>query len=599
MGRTPPPWNVSRLARELARERPAHTYASYQTFLQKNMIDRLNLQQRLRDLRAERGGTLDGVHVPRSVRTRATPQPRVPTERAASLRPRVAGGMSVSELHAAFAPRSSPTESLDELEEDEPDTHGDRDGAGTHASSDGTSSSEEEPMSEAEMLAFEAQHTHVEEPRAAPTRRRREQFLPEETEVLVNHLVDLLIVTHWGRDIDDEGAVNVDEDLPSPPASFWEEMERDAPRHSARSWMMHFLRNAQRFWRTATDRFLLRLSPSSLFVDAEQSVVKDEAAAAVEEAEEAAEAAAAVQAEAAKDVDAAEAEEQADADGADAETATSAAEDSAASPASASSVPASLASAAAAAPLCHAGPSASTPHAGPSTSTPRRTARGPHTLDTPSSSADAADVSASLTVHTPETRGETYTPYSVRVGQRRDHHDAKAHARERHSAPFQDAAPSPLVRRAPSSAPRVRRPTPPSPARARPVRHSFGGPGSPRLVPLWGTGGRSAAQVAVEQRRARAAYEARVWALCSEYAMTSPAQLVPFMERAEGDVDACRDAVEEYIEALAHHYDTERTTVLELLETQLGSFAQVVRVLDVQQRAAERSGSRTREHIMR
>ncbi|KAI3624814.1 hypothetical protein CBS14141_003242 [Malassezia furfur] len=81
--------------------------------------------------------------------------------------------------------------------------------------------------------------------------------------------------------------------------------------------------------------------------------------------------------------------------------------------------------------------------------------------------------------------------------------------------------------------------------------------------------------------------------------MTSPAQLVPFMERAEGDVDACRDAVEEYIEALAHHYDTERTTVLELLETQLGSFAQVVRVLDVQQRAAERSGSRTREHIMR
>ncbi|WFC96442.1 hypothetical protein MBRA1_003099 [Malassezia brasiliensis] len=584
MGRTPPPWNVSRLARTLARERPAHTYASYQTFLQKNMIDRLNLQQRLRDLRAERGSTLDGVHVPRSARTRATPQPHVPTERAASLRPRVAGGMSVSELHAAFVPRSSPTESLDELEEDEPDAQDERAGAGAGDPSDGTSS-EEEPMSEAEMLAFEAQQTHVEEPRTAPTRRRREQFLPEETELLVNHLVELLIVTHWGRDIDDEGAVNVDEELPSPPASFWEEMERDAPRHSARSWMLHFSRNTQRFWRTATDRFLLRLSPSSLFVDAEQSVVKGEAA--TKEAEEAAdeaEAAAAVQASANQDAEP-------HAAGAAAE-ATSASE-------------ASTASAASATP--EAGPSlsptrpdasASTPHAGPATSTPRRTAHAPHTLDTPSST-DAADVSASLAVYTPETRGEAYTPYSVRVGQRRDHHDAKAHARERHSAPFQDAAPSPLTRRAPSSVPRIQRRTSPSPARARPVRHSLGAPGSPMLVPLWGSGGRPAALAAVEQRRARAAYEARVWALCSEYAMTSPAQLVPFMERAEGDVDACREAVEEYMEALARHYDTERTTVLELLETQLGSFAQVVRVLDVQQRAAERSGSRSREHILR
>ena len=597
MGRTPPPWNVSRLARTLARERPAHTYASYQTFLQKNMIDRLNLQQRLRDLRAERGSTLDGVHVPRSARTRATPQPHAPTERAASLRPRVAGGMSVSELHAAFAPRSSPTESLDELEEDEPEARDERAGAGANEPSDGTSSSEEEPMSEAEMLAFEAQQTHVEEPRAAPTRRRREQFLPEEVERLVNHLVDLLIVTHWGRDIDEEGAVNVDEELPSPPASFWEEMERDAPRHSARSWMLHFSRNAPRFWRTATDRFLLRLSPSSLFVDAEQSVVKDEASTgAAEEAAEAAEAAAAVQAEATQQAEATAAD-------AAAETATSASESSTTSAASASAASASTASATPEAPppappARHA-PSTSTPHAGPATSTPRRTARAPSTLDTPSSSTDAADVSASLAVYTPETRGEAYTPYSVRVGQRRDHHDAKAHARERHSAPFQDAAPSPLIRRAPSSVPRVRRHTPPSPARARPVRHSLGAPASPMLVPLWGSGGRSAALVAVEQRRARAAYEARVWALCSEYSMTSPAQLVPFMERAEGDVDACREAVEEYIEALARHYDTERTTVLELLETQLGSFAQVVRVLDVQQRAAERSGSRTRESILR
>lgn len=551
MDRTAPPWNVSRLARELSRERPAHTYSSYQTFLQKNMLDRLNLQQRLRERHAERGGHLDGVHIPRTSRARSA-QPAA-SERPAR-RPRVAGGLSVGELHATFAPRSSSVESLDELDED---------GAAEAADAPpAESSSEEEPMDEAEMLAFEARQTHVDAPRPAPHRRRHEAFLPEEHEQLVNRLVDLLVETHWGRDADADGTVNVDEEPPVPPPAFWDEMSRIAPRHSARSWMLHFERSAPTFWRTATDRFLLRMSPSSLFVDAERSVVQsgDESAARASQ----------------PDVPAADESRVADE--------SQPAPQSDAPPDASQPTPQASGSAA---------------PAGPSASTPMRPARRmAHAHNTPRAS--WGDAEAAAAVHTPKSHGPAYTPYSVRVGQRRDHHDAKAHARERHDAEFGSAAPSPLGRRTPASAPPARpaapvEATPPSPVRR--VRHSLGAPGAPGWPSLqpWRSEATRASQYGVEQRRARAEYEARVWELCSDFALTSPAQLVPFMEPAHGDVERCREAVEEYIDALADYYDTERTTILELLEAQLGSFEQVVRVLDIQQRSLERSMERSRE----
>jgi len=156
----------------------------------------------------------------------------------------------------------------------------------------------------------------------------------------------------------------------------------------------------------------------------------------------------------------------------------------------------------------------------------------------PQAPADVTPSPSPSSVHTPEST--THTPQSVRVGQRSGHHDAKVLAR----GGVHPEEPSPTVERHPA--------LPPSRA---------------------------------ERHRARALYEARVWELCADYGFASPRQLVPFMLRASGDVDACREYVRQYIEGLSHKYTLDVPTLIEMLETQRGDAKLLTRILDIQLRA--------------
>ncbi|WFD21189.1 hypothetical protein MCAP1_003450 [Malassezia caprae] len=128
----PRPWNVSEIARTLSRERPAHTYYSYQFFLQQNLRERLNLVHRLEERQAERGtGT-----APTALRLQPRTVPPV-------------GSMSPSSLS-----------SLDELYEEAQSLH--EHDASTSRQEDSAQAaqpeeeSEEEEMDEEAVLAFEA-----------------------------------------------------------------------------------------------------------------------------------------------------------------------------------------------------------------------------------------------------------------------------------------------------------------------------------------------------------------------------------------------------------------------------------------------------------
>lgn len=238
--------------------------------------------------------------------------------------------------------------------------------------------------------------------------------------------------------------------------------------------------------------------------------------------------------------------------------------------------------------------------------------------------------------HTPEsTRSahrHTLTPRSVRVGQRREHHDAKVAARVAHSDPdFEEpefespsvghhaprahvATPpsaSPAARRLPATAPRpIRRTslgrTTSDSAAARPLRRPRLSAPSRRAVGGWGelpapwdeqeeddgssvsadTSAASFEAAAASARAAREAYlraqyEARVWELCADYGFQSPAQLIRFMRPAGGDVAHCRTRVEEYIEMLAERFEMEPEAVVDLLHVQRGDLDQLERTLEI------------------
>ncbi|WFD45204.1 hypothetical protein MPSI1_003882 [Malassezia psittaci] len=680
MNRSNPPWNVSRLARILSRERPAHTYSSYQTFLQKNMVERLNLQQKWRESRAEHGLQQNQEHVPRNQRVKTHHAVHTTSSHADHTNvspPRVAGGMSVGELHAAFAPRSSSVESLDEL--DDPQNPIANEQRASHSSEN---ESEEESMDEEEMLAFENRHIQRHIPRPPPTKRRHESFLQQELDYLVDQLVDLLSELRWGQIHLPDGSLQVDieAELPNLNGSFWKKIESTSSRHSARSWMLHFERNASTLWSNATDRYVLRVLPSSsvaLDIQDKSGSVSPEQQNISHRSESTSflDASASPSSDTLQEVSETEVQQVSDASsqemseiGAQRASDTDPHDQSGNSPTSNpnlssitltnaektnSDAPQNLRRLRSTARHSRQGTSQlsasnkaqnlsnkqstnraqrahtdsdtfrdarplHTVHSSesgvvPSTSTPKRvSARRQSTQDTPNSSMDAANVSNALPIQTPESRKSPYTPYSVRVGQRKDHHEAKAHARERQEASLSDIVPSPLPGPKPRSTPRsvsrsVPRSTSRSASRSVPPSnlHSVYDHSWPRrstdLIDLsgalrpWQSEARRTSQIKIEQQLARAQYEARVWELCSDFALTTPAQLVPFMMQAEGDVDVCRECLEEYIDALACEYDTERTTILELLETQLGNFEQVIQVLDIQQRSFERSMERSTE----
>ena len=183
--------------------------------------------------------------------------------------------------------------------------------------------------------------------------------------------------------------------------------------------------------------------------------------------------------------------------------------------------------------------------------------------------------------HTPKEGTAHFTPLSVKMGQRKGHHDAKASARaSRTDVPRE--APSPSEERhaaaAPSPSPvrgtHVHEPWPPV-ARRRERR-------SLALGELRAAARSSPASVRRSEREAaRAAYEAAVWALCDELGLASPHQLTPFMLRARGDVGVCGDLVEEHMGLLAEDYALPLAIIWELLDAQRGDLAALERVLAV------------------
>lgn len=93
----------------------------------------------------------------------------------------------------------------------------------------------------------------------------------------------------------------------------------------------------------------------------------------------------------------------------------------------------------------------------------------------------------------------------------------------------------------------------------------------------------SGAQLA-HQAYLRAQYEVKVWELCTDYGLSSPAQLLPFMRTVGADVARCRERLRKYVYMLAHHYRTSIEHIVEMLRVQDGDFDQLVRTMDVMAR---------------
>lgn len=131
----PRPWNVSDIARTLARLRPAHTFYSYQFFLQQNLRERLNLVRRLEERKAQRGTGDAPTALP--LHSRSAPPARSVTPSSLS---------SLDELYEEAQALDDHAEAADAVEE--------RDVARAPPADE----SEEEEMDEEAVLAFEALH---------------------------------------------------------------------------------------------------------------------------------------------------------------------------------------------------------------------------------------------------------------------------------------------------------------------------------------------------------------------------------------------------------------------------------------------------------
>lgn len=185
---------------------------------------------------------------------------------------------------------------------------------------------------------------------------------------------------------------------------------------------------------------------------------------------------------------------------------------------------------------------------------------------------------ASSTLHTPQSQAipPAFTPATVRVGQRSGHREAKVIARA--EGRTNEGTPSPSMER---KRPRTSSLSPDLSTSSAPVQME-----RTRHPPS-----------RAEEMRARAQYEAHVWALCADYGFVSPRQLMPYMIEVGGDVEQCRRKVQKHMEHLARQYQMETLTIIELLDAHHGNVEQLMTVMNIQQRARARQFSRTHSNF--
>ncbi|WFD24985.1 hypothetical protein MEQU1_003692 [Malassezia equina] len=303
----PRPYNVSDIARTLARMYPAHTYYSYQFFLQQNLMERLNLLRRLEERQAQRGGSGGPTALPLQHRP-APPTRSLTSSSLESLDELFEEAHTLASTTAEEAPAEAHEMTADESEEEEMDeeailafealhqsrqpetqpAEGDTDaGSGDHqalahdapmmeaASTDATpvrdraapAPAEDEPAAHAQP-----QDALFEEPgeRAPPTAPAAQSTplrrLPRVSvlQAHVERLIDALVET-----LDSSGmeasSMDLEAQLAAPiPADVLERVA-DAcapPRPSLMAWQQYAELHARTLWQTALDRWSLRATPS-------------------------------------------------------------------------------------------------------------------------------------------------------------------------------------------------------------------------------------------------------------------------------------------------------------------------------------------------
>ena len=176
---------------------------------------------------------------------------------------------------------------------------------------------------------------------------------------------------------------------------------------------------------------------------------------------------------------------------------------------------------------------------------------------------------------TQSTRQLSRTPTGD-MSQRLEHHNAKAAARAEQSLDDVESPTEQLPWHAEVDSPRSRT-VPTFRRRASVHRDAMSSPlaeGEDLPMP-W------ADARASRLARARADYEADVWQLCDRYGFSAPAQLLPFMRQASGDVEICATHIERYLARLAGHYGVTSARIREMLRVQEGDLNQLCRTMDV------------------
>ncbi|WFD34336.1 hypothetical protein MCUN1_001175 [Malassezia cuniculi] len=524
----PEPWNVSHLARVLAKRFPRHPYHSYQTYLQKNLYDNRMLRLLVRQNNTE----------PVQVRTqpRQLPSGMVMRERRIpSQTPSYSRGVSEELVSAEVAMHEVEEEDEeDQLAEDEQEeeeelvneqvvrgatqeTRGTPQRTQTARPLGQSAEAEVIEVDEAEVLHYERQRRSTTEivklvaPRSLYERRSAHPpFTREEKEGLCEMLAVLI-----------DTAVYSDNELLACPAAhpgveFWEAVAEAFPVHSSAAWRAHFESHKLELLHSA--RQVARPE------DAQHRLADD----------------------ATTDND----------DEADAAAVLGAIIDDTRDVSSSSDVSAELAAPSEVTFLSDA-PLASYVTT-PSHITPRhKNGRFPATT-TPRSPAD--------------------------VNQRLEHHKAKVSARAEHMSPDEEES-SPTaalpIRHAWRDAPGDRT-EPVIRARTSVTRDVLSSPllgdddAADSLPRPW-------LNDKPERRlsRSRAAYRAQVWELCERFGFVGPSQLKDFMVAANGDPDECALRVQQYLEDTADYYGVTTTKVCELLRVLRGDISQLFNTLDL------------------
>lgn len=540
-------FNVSELARTLRELRPRHTYWSYQSFLTKNLRSGMNLMAKVDTINAGPSSVQALPMVMREIRTSTSSTP--------SGIGATAPGPASPPLPPTQSASSSPiaSQSVSPPSRRSPSLNTSVNGANREPNDE----SEEEEMDEADFQAFEAQYRGQTDPafvepgsasaddqtaqtqlhkqlpavsasthhRAPRIRQHSDRVKPEHVRLLISKLVEILDTARM--DIPDEtqlAAIQV-------PSAVWAELAETVPDRTPSAWKSFFDEAKSQLWESAMQQHTSRLAEAR---SSGRATANGESA----------------QHEPVSD----------------------------ARPLISGRSPTREPAHARASEFVPTEPARNAPDALDAPRTASRSAmvesfstpstHKPHDVR-PFASTSTEPVSVSAAnVHTPQGQAipPSFTPATVRIGQRSGHHDAKVQAREACSG-LHDEEPSPTMERRHGTSPV----TPGSPM---PNMSVFS-----RLIRPHHSITRA------ERHRARALYEAHVWELCADYGLSHPKQLMPFMTRANGDVYRCRHRLQRYMERLSHKYRLGIPTLIELLEVHRGNLKLLIQVLDIQQRA--------------